>query len=237
MKIDTNFIDGLCFILSETNFNKDFLIIYDKKLNKIIPYLPTKEEQYKSEYFQVASINAKDKNKFYVLHRRELPAELFYKEYFISSVVRKATLQTIERNPKTDKDELNLENFFKILQEKFKLNKDQMEALYERGKDYTNNNILDYDKYLATFDYQIDKNDNEFKKFQNSIVYFLFRSSSHPIIKNMDINIRLAMVENINNNKKLIEDIINEKLKDTLKLIELNNKKIKKNTKNIKSLI
>lgn len=222
MNID--FTDTLSFIISENNFDKDFFIIYDKKINKVLPYIPTDEEQKKSLLFQASSINIKDKNKYYVAHRSELPKELFYKEDFISHMVREATIQSIERNSETNEDELNLEILFKILKKTFKLSENQVETLYELSKNYTDNNILNYDDYLSAFDYKVDEDDDEFKKFQENIVYSFFRFGSYYNIKNVEENVRLAMIEQINSNKELIKNIINRKLDDVLKLIKLDNK-------------
>lgn len=218
MKINIDFIDSLCFVLSQNNFDKDFFIIYDKKLKKIGPYIPADEGEQESFIFQAISINLRDKNKHCIIHSSEFPRELFDKTEFVYQVIRKATHQSMEENVEENEVFLNLNKFFEILKQKLKLNKNQMSELYEAAKYYDEDGILTFNRYATILENYDIEFDDEFLEFQEDI----FDATKHL---KADNEFNLAMVENIKENKNLIEDIINKRLDKINNLLNNNNPK------------
>ena len=221
MKNNTNFSDALKFILSENSFH-DFFIVYDKKLKKIIPYIPPEEDQKESLFFQIASINIRDKNKYFVLHSTEFPSHLFDKRDFITHTVNNAIIESTERNFEKQgenleflEDVVNLNKFFEYLSKNLKLNKAQIERLTEIAGYYTDSYILEPDD-----DFGEDEEDSRFSKFEDEINIAI----NLPEF-NADAEIKLAMIEHINDNMKLIEDMINKSAEKIIKLIEPTNMK------------
>ena len=218
MKIGENFIDTLNFLLSETNFDEEFFIIYDKETDKLLPYIPSNIDKKESLLFLAASINLEDKNKYYVIHSTEFPKELFDKVKFVYHIVDEVTEQSIEEDNESSEPVLNLEQFFTLLKDEFNLNENQLKMLSDEAGYYTDGdtNILKYYEYLEAIDYDTEEDDYEFSVFQECIVNILLRSSEY----NDQIN--LAMIKHIKENSEFIEDIINKRLKKLKKLLSTN---------------
>lgn len=81
INFNIDFIDSLCIILAESNFTKEFFIVYDKNLKRILPYYPPdSSDKSESLVLQAVSIHLKDKNKYYVIHSSEFPMPLLDKK-------------------------------------------------------------------------------------------------------------------------------------------------------------
>lgn len=241
MKSNTDFIDSLIFVLFENNNSvKDFFIVYDKKLKKILPYVLPEEDQKENLAFQASSINLRDKNKYFVMHSSELPKDLFDKREFVYHVIEEATIQSVDNDTETREPFLDLDNFFEILKDEFRLNEKQLEKIYDAAQYYTDvnilydsNNIITYEDYLEAIEYQTDKEFDEFIKFQEDVAEAILDMAEDPSIKSlnkisnsvyqtMNDNIKLAMIEHIKKNNNLIENLINDRIKKVISLLEQN---------------
>lgn len=233
MKSDINFMDALNFILSENNFNTEFFIIYDKKLKKVMPYIYTDENQNennknpKSLYFQISSINLKDKNKYYLLHSSELPAQFFNKELFIRHTIHMVTNQCLERNKNSRELGLNLTMLLKELQKVFNLTEEHMKDIYESSE------ILDSYSYetIMKGKYVLFPNDSQGDRdsIEQYIIELKDKIEDNMILlarydSNVDTNVRRSMINELNKNKDFIENKINQNLNNLLTIIEPKNK-------------
>ena len=209
MKEYVDFIDALNFILYETDFNKEFFIVYDKKLKRLLPYYPSEDDdKAESLALRAVIINLKDENKYYVIHSSEFPKELFDKVKFVYHIVDEVTEQSIEEDNESSEPVLNLEQFFTLLKDEFNLNENQLKMLSDEAGYYTDSdtNILKYYEYLEAIDYDTEEDDYEFSVFQECIANILLRS---PEFNNQ---INLAMIKHVKENSELIENTINKRL-------------------------
>lgn len=218
MKYNLDFLDTLSFIFSENSSVKDFFIIYDKKIKKVLPYrLPDEDNKKEELYFLISKINLKDKNQYFLLHSSELPKHLLNKDVFTSHTINSITIQCIERNDDLNEDVLNLNKFFENLKKAFNLTEDQINKLYEVSDYYAYDDTQDGRRILMS-EYQQDYEDYEFLEFQNEIEAGILLISMHD--KSIEDNIKKGMLNELNKNKNIIEDKINQRLNKLLDIIE-----------------
>lgn len=206
MKINTDFIDSLIFVLIENNL-KEFFIVCDTKLEKLVPYIPTEDTKVDSLAFQAVSIHLRDKNKHYIIHSSEFPAHLFNKNEFVSYVLNQAISKSKETYEETGQEILNLNKFFNILETKLKLSKDQINRLY-------------YELELRNCDDNYNDFDEGYLKFKNDIFNSILNSG-------VEEELKLAMIEHLKENKELIKKTIDERLDKILSLLDKNKPKQK----------
>ena len=211
------FINTLIFILSEKDFNQDFFIVYDKKLEKILPYIPPGEDRRNGLYFQIAAMNLKDKDNYFLFHSSEFPDYYFNMDSFVTHILLSAVSESKEEEPVTGEYFLNLEKFFTILKDTFRFNDDQMHELQKIPAYYEVVEHESGEKRIYVEDYSQDHSDNNFFDFQDEIGEAIMLLSKHNnILKDV---IKKAMIDNINMNKGYIEDRLNERLSAVLKII------------------
>lgn len=233
-----DFMDALNFILSETNFDKEFFIVYDRKLKKVLPYIYTEEEDQnksntnpKNLYFQISFINIKDKNKYYLIHSSELSKDLFNKEAFISKTITNITKQCLKENENTSGVELNIINFFEKLKTAFNLTEHQIKEIYSTSEVYELFDYHPYDdikdgEYILFQEGYPDYIDSEFLELQDEVKENILFLLKHD--KSVENSIRISMINELNKNKNIIEDEINQRLSKLLDVIEPENKQKEK---------
>jgi hypothetical protein len=212
--IDT---DTLNFILDESDFNRDFFFVYNKKLNKILPYISPEEDRKLPPYLQIATINLRDKDNYFLFYSTEFPDYYFNMDSFVTHILLSAVNQSKEEEPVTGEYFLNLEKFFTILKDTFRFNDDQMHELQKIPAYYEVVEHESGEKRIYVEDYSQDHSDNNFFDFQDEIGEAIMMLSKQ--CNSLRDTIKKAMIDNINMNKGYIEDRLNERLSAVLKII------------------
>ena len=216
MKTHTD-IDVLSFILNEHNFNQDFFIVYNKKLNKILPYIPNEEERNNSLLFLVGAINVKNKDEYFLLYSREFPEFMFDKEKFVAQMIDYAAEQSIERDDDCNGSYLDVDKFLTLLNEMLHFNNNQIIELQKQAEYFYTYEDDVNEKRIYLADYLHDYDDEEFLEFQDEIGEAIMMLSKQ--CNSLRDTIKKAMIDNINMNKGYIEDRLNERLSAVLKII------------------